>query len=217
MAMNTTTKLLESSNLTYFAETLSIKFFGDTILEKQPETYLEAVREDVCDAKMLRWRKTNKEYSDEFQPRWQFTANSVNLHWRSLNRSSFAFISTPFLSYSLQMSSSLSSWLWSPSTQSSLWSPPTLSSSSLTKTFSITQVSFSLTPIGYYCNKEDPILNMISNNNINQAGPLSQISKDEGVNWWYQSGKIKVFNNNIGQGLRCCIKWGVFCQQNSDP
>lgn len=54
MAMNTTTKLLESSNLTYFAETLSIKFFGDTILEKQPETYLEAVREDVCDAKMLR-------------------------------------------------------------------------------------------------------------------------------------------------------------------
>ena len=44
MAGNTTSKLLESSNLTFFAETLSIKFFGDTILEKQPENYMEAVR-----------------------------------------------------------------------------------------------------------------------------------------------------------------------------
>ena len=43
------------------------------------------------------------------------------------------------------------------------------------------QVSFSLTPIGYYCNKEDPILNLISNNNINQAGQMSQISKDKSV------------------------------------
>ena len=48
MARNTTTKLLQSSNLTFFAENLSIKFFGDTILEKQPKTYLEAVREDAC-------------------------------------------------------------------------------------------------------------------------------------------------------------------------
>ena len=48
MARNTTTKLLQSSNLTFFAESLSIKFFGDTILEKQPKTYLEAVREDAC-------------------------------------------------------------------------------------------------------------------------------------------------------------------------